>query len=163
MTVITVEERAERSWVGVSMTGETARWDRINAHVPGIDAALASAGGIPQSGPIYQYHRLRTAVEPMDITLSVPVPPCMEIGDDFETGTIPAGRYLIARPEDGPDALGRVHAQMWERAGAHGLEVAIDESSDGIHWHTRTEQFLTDPQTEPDRSKWAVEVTYSLK
>ncbi|MDN4479789.1 GyrI-like domain-containing protein [Demequina muriae] len=163
MTDFTVEERAARPWVGVSTTGELAHWGRVNAHVPTIYAALAEAGGIPLGGPIYQYRRLRTATEPMDLTVSVPVSACMEIGDGFETGEIPAGRYLVARPEGGPDILDRVHAEMWTWAGEHGLDLAIDERADGIHWHARTEQFLTDPESEPDRSKWAIEVTYLLR
>lgn len=162
MTIFTVEERAERLWVGVSMTAELAHWDRANANVPKIYAALAAAGGIAQGGPIYQYHRLQTAADPMDITVSVPVAASVDV-DGFEAGIIPAGRYLVARPDGGPDVLGRVHGEMWEWAGVQGLELAIDERSDGIHWHARTEQFLTDPQAEPDRSKWAVEVAYLLR
>ncbi|WP_136708566.1 GyrI-like domain-containing protein [Agromyces sp. H66] len=163
MTTFTVEQRPERPWVGVPMTAELAHWDRVNAHVPRIYGALAAAGGIPSGGPIYQYHRLRTAADPMDITVSVPVPTCIEIGDGFATGMIPAGRYLIARPEGGPDVLARIHQEMWEWAGVQGLDLAIDERADGIHWHARTEQFLTDPQTEADRRKWAVEVAYLLR
>ena len=163
MTTFAVEERAERSWVGVSMTAELAHWGRVNEYVPRIYAALAAAGGSPQGGPIYQYHRLQTAADPMDITVSVPVPARIEVGDGFETGTIPAGRYLVARPDGGPDTLGRVHGEMWQWADVQGLELATDERADGIHWHARTEQFLTDPQSEPDRSKWAVEVAYLLR
>ena len=163
MTIFTVEQRAERPWVGVSMTAELAHWDRVNAHVPQIFGALAVAGGIPQGGPIYQYRRLQTAADPMDITVSVPVAACTEIGDGFETGVLPAGRYLVACPDGGPDVLAQTHREMWEWAGVQGLDLAITEHTDGIHWHARTEQFLTDPQSEPDRSKWAVEVAYLLK
>ncbi|MFI6578150.1 GyrI-like domain-containing protein [Nocardiopsis sp. NPDC050513] len=163
MTAFTVEQRAERPWVGVSTTAGLADWDRVNAHVPQIYGALAAAGGIPRGGPIYQYRRLRTAADPMDITVCVPVPARMEIGDGFDTGVIPAGRYLIARPKGGPDVLAQTHRDMWEWAGVQGLELAIDERADGIHWHARTEQFLTDPRSEPDRSEWAVEVAYLLK
>ncbi|MCY9784307.1 GyrI-like domain-containing protein [Nocardiopsis sp. EMB25] len=162
MTAFTVEQRAERPWVGVSMTAELARWDLVNAHVPRIYGALAAAGGTARGGPIYQYHRLKTAADPMDVTVCVPVPARVEIGAGFDTGVIPAGRYLVARPEGGPDALARTHRDMWEWAQVQGLELAIDERADSIHWHARTEQFLTDPQTEPDRSKWAVEVAYLL-
>ncbi|WP_119695817.1 GyrI-like domain-containing protein [Microbacterium halotolerans] len=162
MTTFAVEQRAERPWVGVRMTGELAHWDRVNAHVPKLYAALAAAGGIPEGGPIYQYHRLKTAADPMDITVSVPVPACMEIGDGFETGIIPSGRYLVARPAGGPDVLGTVHGEMWQWAAVQGLELAVDERADGIHWRGRTEQFLTDPAMEPDRSKWAIEVAYLL-
>ncbi|MEU6188062.1 GyrI-like domain-containing protein [Nocardia sp. NPDC047038] len=163
MTEFTVEERAERPWVGVSTTGELAHWDRVNAHVPQVYAALAAVGGIPEGGPIYQYHRMQTVADPMDITVSVPVAACIEIGEGFETGVIPGGRYLVARPEGGPDALGRVHGEMWQWASVQGLDLAIEERADGIHWRARTEQFLTDPQSEPDRSKWAVEIAYLLK
>lgn len=163
MTDFTIEERAERPWVGVSTTGELAHWDRVNAHVPRIYAALAAAGGTPEGGPIYQYHRMRTVADPMDVTVSVPVAARIEIGAGFETGVIPAGRYLVARPEGGPDVLGQVHGEMWQWAGVQGLELAIEERADGIHWRARTEQFLTDPQAVPDRSKWAVEVAYLLR
>lgn len=163
MTDFTIEERAERLWVGVSTTGELAHWDRVNAHVPRVYAALAEAGGIPEGGPIYQYHRMQTVADPMDITVSVPVAAPIEIGDGFDTGTIPAGRYLVARPVGGPDVLGQVHGEMWQWADVQGLDLAIEERTDGIHWAARTEQFLTDPQTEPDRSRWAVEVAYLLR
>lgn len=163
MTTFVVEERAERPWVGVSMTADLAHWDRVNAHVPRIYGALATAGAVPRGGPIYQYRRLRTAADPMDITVSVPVPASMELGDGFETGVIPAGRYLVARPQGGPDVLEQTHRDMWEWAGVQGLDLAVDERADGIHWHARTEQFLTDPQTEPDRGKWEVEVAYLLR
>ncbi|WP_291379098.1 GyrI-like domain-containing protein [Demequina sp.] len=163
MTEFTVEQRPERPWVGVKMTAELAHWDRLNAHVPRIYSALAAAGGVPLGGPIYQYHRLKTAQDPMEITVSVPVAACMEIGEGFDTGALPAGRYLVARPEGGPDVLATVHREMWEWAQVQGLVLAIDERSDGIHWQGRTEQFLTDPQSEPDRSKWATEVTYLLR
>lgn len=163
MTDFIIEERGERPWVGVSMTGELAHWDRVNAHVPQIYAALAAAGGVPEGGPIYQYHRMRTASDPMDITVSVPVSACMAIGEAFRTGTIPAGRYLVARPDGGPDVLGSVHGEMWRWAGMQGLELDVEERADGIHWRARTEQFLTDPRTEPDRRKWSVDVAYLLK
>jgi len=163
MSDFTIEERAARAWVGVSMTGDLAHWHRVNAQVPRVYAALASAGGAPQGGPIYQYHRMRTASDPMDLTVSVPVAACMDIGKDFETGLLPAGRYLVARPAGGPDVLEDVHARMQRWASLQGLELAIAERDDGIHWQGRTEQFLTDPASEPDRSRWAVEVAYLLR
>ena len=65
-----------------------------------IYAALAAAGGVPRGGPIYQYHRLRTAADPMDITVSVPVPASIEIGDGFAL----AARFgSEAHDEIGPD------------------------------------------------------------
>lgn len=163
MTELTVEQRPERPWVGVSLTAELAHWDRVNAHVPRIYGALAAAGGIAQGGPIYQYHRLKTAQDPMEITVSVPVVACLDIGEGFDTGVIPAGRYLVARPEGGPDVLAHVHREMWEWTQVQGVELAVEERSDGIYWQARTEQFLTDPESETDRSKWAIEVTYLLR
>lgn len=162
MTDFTIEERDERHWVGVSMTEELVHWDRVNAQVPRIYAAIAAAGLHPEGGPIYQYHRMQTVSDPMDLTVSVPMATATEI-DDLETGVIPAGRYLVARPEGGPDVLEEVHREMWRWASVQGWELAIEERADGIHWRARTEQFLTDPQTEPDRTRWAVEVAYLLR
>lgn len=163
MTDFTVEARDERPWVGVSMTADLAHWGEVNAHVPRIYAALAAAGVVPGGGPIYQYHRMRTVDDPMDITVSVPVAEPIDLDAGLETGVIPAGRYVVARPEGGPDVLGRVHGEIWDWASLRGLELAIEERADGIHWRARTEQFLTDPETEPDRNKWAIEVAYLLR
>lgn len=162
MTDFTVEQRPGQPWVGVSMTAELARWGEANAHVPRIYAALAAADAIPAGGPIYQYHRLQTAQDPMDITVSVPVLDPVQL-QGFDSGTIPGGQYLVARPEGGPDTLERLHAQMWRWAEVQGLDLAVDQRADGIHWDVRTEQFLTDPETEPDPSKWEVEVAYLIR
>lgn len=162
MTDFTVEERPEQPWIGVAMTAELARWGEANAHVPQIYAALAADDALPAGGPIYQYHRLQTAIDPMDITVSVPVHARAEV-DGFDSGSLPAGRYLVARPDGGPDTLGRVHEEMWQWADLQGLDLAIEERADGIHWTARTEQFLTDPATEPDPSRWEVEVAYLLR
>ncbi|GEK79213.1 GyrI-like domain-containing protein [Agrococcus baldri] len=163
MVEFAVETWAGRPWVGVTMRAELARWAEANAHVPRIYAALAADGTAPLGGPIYQYHRLQRAEDPMDITVSVPVAHERDLGAGFATGTLPAGRYLVARPEGGPDALADIHRQLWDWAAVQGLELAIDERGDGIHWAARTEQFLTDPQAEPDRSRWEVEVAYLLR
>lgn len=163
MLELAVEQWAARPWVGVTMRAELARWGEANAHVPTIYAALAERGTVPLGGPIYHYHRLQRATDPMDITVSVPVAEETDLSGGFATGTLPAGQYLVARPQGGPDALDQVHREMWAWADVQGLELAIDERSDGIHWEARTEQFLTDPQSEPDRSRWEVEVAYLLR
>ena len=163
MTNCTVEQREARHWIGVSMTGELAQWDRVNAQVPRIYGALAAAGIAPLGGPIYQYRRMLTADEPMDLVVSVPVAPGAAIGEGFDSGVLPGGRYVVGRPSGGPDALASTHGDMWRWAELNGLELAIEERSDGIHWAARTEQFLTDPDAEPDRSKWLVEVAYLLR
>ncbi|MDO8145308.1 MULTISPECIES: GyrI-like domain-containing protein [unclassified Isoptericola] len=163
MTTCTIEQWSERHWVGIPVTAELSRWDRVNALVPQVFAALAAAGHEPLGGPIYQYHRLRTVADPMDVTVSVPVAAPVQLGTGFDTGTLPAGRYLVARPHGGPDALAQTHRDMGDWAGQQGLELAVDEEADSIRWHVRTEQFLTDPQTEPDRSRWTVEVAYLLR
>ncbi|WP_191563189.1 GyrI-like domain-containing protein [Janibacter melonis] len=162
MTAMVIEERAEQAWVGMHTTADLAHWDRVNAHVPRIYAALAGADQPPLGGPIYRYRRMQTAADPMDVTVSVPVAQRVEL-DGFASGVLPAGRYLVARPEGGPDALTHIHGEMWRWAEAQGLELAVEERPDGIHWAVRTEQFLTDPETQPDRSCWVVEVAYLLR
>lgn len=162
MTECTIEERPEQPWVGATMTADLARWDAVNAHVPRIYGALAAEGAQPLGGPIYQYHRMQTAADPMDVTVSVPVSTRLRI-PGLETGALPAGRYLVARPLGGPDSLAVAHRDLWAWAEVQGLELAIDERPDGIHWAARTEQFLTDPESEPDRSRWAIEVAYLLR
>lgn len=75
----------------------------------------------------------------------------------------PTRRYLGSNPIGGPDVLADVHAEMWEWVQQQNLALDIDERSDGIHWTARTEQFHTDPNLEPDRGKWSVEVGYLLR
>lgn len=163
MTTFSVEEWSERPWVGVRMTAALPEWGRVNAQVPRVYAALAAAGGVPLGGPIYRYHRIRTPEEPMDLTVSVPVAACIALGDGFESGVLPAGRYAVARPDAGPDAVRSVHDELAAWLREHGLTPDAEEREDGVHWAARTEQYLTDPQVEPDRTKWEVEVAYLLR
>lgn len=163
MTVMTVEQWDARPWVGMPVTAELAHWDEVNALVPTIYGALAGAGGTPTGGPIFQYRRMTTADEPMDLTVAVPVSAPVDAGAGLESGQLPAGRYLVARPAGGPDILAAVHGEMWQWADEEGLDLAIEHREDGIHWEARTEQFLTDPRAEPDRRAWSVEVAYLLR
>jgi hypothetical protein len=92
----------------------------------------------------------------MAVTIAVPaIAPVI-------AGTLPAGRYLVQRHR-GPLVDFRGAEAMLDRwAAQHGPAAAREPVHPDTIWRGRVERFLTSPATEPDPSKWAIEVAYLL-
>lgn len=123
MTAMVIEERAEQAWVGMHTTADLAHWDRVNAHVPRIYAALAGADEPPLGGPIYRYRRMQTSADPMDVTVSVPVAQRVEL-DGFASGVLPA---MLDRAPSCRGFVGRLNVSTSQRErSAWGSEPGYD-------------------------------------
>jgi effector-binding domain-containing protein len=76
--------------------------------------------------------------------------------------TLPGGRYVTACHVGPFDGLIASHEalQRWARE----QEVVWDSwtTERGEAWRSRVEHYVTDPATEPDPSKWEVELAYLM-
>ena len=70
------------------------------------------------------------------------------------TATLPAGQYLTALHEGGPDGLAAVTDEL--------LAHAVRFDCEGDRWGARLETYFTDPAVEPDPAKWTTEVAIRL-
>jgi DNA gyrase inhibitor GyrI len=69
-------------------------------------------------------------------------------------GTLPAGRYATLRHVGHPSSLMAATAGLRDWVAAKGLKWDMAPSASGERWGARLEIYLTDPETEPDMTRW---------
>ncbi|HEX6682072.1 MAG TPA: GyrI-like domain-containing protein [Candidatus Limnocylindrales bacterium] len=110
---------------------------------------------VADAGPFF----LRLVVIDMDGDMEIEVgavTPEPRDGDDrVSAGVLPAGRYATLTYRDHALRANRALLE-WAKAG----EVALDRWNDpaGDRFACRYEAYLTDPRTEPRKTKWEVEL-----
>jgi effector-binding domain-containing protein len=77
-------------------------------------------------------------------------------------GVLPSGRYVSLRRTGHPDQLVTEVAGLLDWADRRGLKWDVKSEPDGEHWGARFEVYHTDPATEPDASKWDIELLFGL-
>ena len=77
-------------------------------------------------------------------------------------GVLPSGRYGSLRRTGHPDQLVTEVAGLLDWADRRGLKWDMKSEPDGEHWGARFEVYHTDPATEPDASKWDIELLFRL-
>jgi effector-binding domain-containing protein len=77
-------------------------------------------------------------------------------------GVLPAGRYVSLRRTGHPDQLVTDVTGIMDWADRRGLKWDMKSAADGEHWGARFEVYHTDPATEPDASKWDIELLFRL-
>lgn len=158
---IAVQQRAAVHYVGRRLSARLAEFgtpDGPNETIPKLYQWLAEQRLTPVAGPLYIYHRIGDPGEPVDMTVAVPLAQPVAPGAGLIQGTLPAGRYLVGRHVGHPDQLTNSEREMLEWAREHQITPAVENRADEEIWAARAEHFLTDPQLEPDATKWVVEL-----
>jgi effector-binding domain-containing protein len=95
----------------------------------------------------------------MDISFCVPVRKALSDDGDIKAGTLPAGRYASLIYSGGGISANRALIE-WVRA--NGMDFDRWDTEQGDNFRGRYETYLTDPKTEPRKSKWKIEVAIKL-
>ena len=77
-------------------------------------------------------------------------------------GVLPAGRYATLRHVGDPSTVIAATAGLRDWAATKGLKWDMVPSASGERWGARLEIYLTDPETEPDMTKWVTELAFRL-
>ena len=77
-------------------------------------------------------------------------------------GTLPAGRYAVARHHGHPDELIGATTALLAWADEQGLTWDAHDEPDGTAWGCRMEVFLTNPMEQPDMSQWDTDLVFKL-
>lgn len=112
----------------------------------------------PAGPPFLRYHVIDMAGE-MDIEVGFPVVTALPEDERVKAGALPAGRYanLIYT---GHGLTGNKALLGW--ANANGLVLDRWDDQKGDVFCSRTETYLTDPDREPRKTKWEIEVAIKL-
>jgi effector-binding domain-containing protein len=118
--------------------------------------------GIPPAGaPLIRYHTINMP-SALDIEIGVPVATAISSNGRVAAGVLPGGSYAAVLYTGPYDGLMQANAALLDWAAARGLTLDHWESPTGDAFGARFESYLTDPQQEPDSSKWQTEVAIRL-
>lgn len=160
-----VEMRAEQPYVAIRARVTMAEMGPTLPPLWGeVFGWLAQRGIAPAGAPFWNY-RVIDMENQLEIDVAVPVAAAVAGDGRVVAGTLPAGRYVTMSyfgPYEG-DGLMRATGDLLAWADAHGLiwdKWPVGSSGEG--WKARVEHYITDPQTEPDSSKWETALAFKL-
>lgn len=159
ITAPVLGDRAEVSYVGIRTQVPMKEMENTIPQLLGeVFAWLEERGVAPAGAPFMRLHVIDMASD-MDIELCVPVATSLTGDDRVRSGTVPEGRYAsLVYTGDGIEANGA----LIDWATENGIEWDRWDDEKGDAFRSRIETFLTDPDEEPDRSKWETEVAIKV-
>ena len=123
----------------------------FSTHFPTIYGKVAGGGGKIQGMPHGIYYQWDEVTGMTDLAAAIPVAAKMDL-EGYETIEVPAGKTLLIDYYGPYEGGAAPHAAMEEYLKANGLEAAMV-----------LEEYVTDPTSEPDTSKWLTKIYYTLK
>jgi effector-binding domain-containing protein len=157
-----VEQRAEKHYAGIRTQVPMKQLSKAIPELTDEVLAWLAQHGIEPAGPsIVRYHVIDMADKmemEMGMIVDKPVP-----GDDrVKAGMLPAGRYaslIFTGVRNGYEGNKRLIGWAQEQ----GLEWDRWDDPNGDAFASRYEALLTNPDQQPDMSKWETEVAIKVK
>jgi effector-binding domain-containing protein len=154
-----IDTRPKQNYMGIrtitpfkGMSREIGKLsDRMNAWVDEHNVK-------PAGPPFLRYHVIDMRGF-MDIEFCFPVRRALPDNGDVKAGVLPAGRYASLVFSGGGVSGNRALIE-WVRA--EGLDFDRWDTEQGDNFRGRYETYLTDPDVEPRKSKWEIEVAIKL-
>lgn len=159
-----IEIRDEIRTVGITRSVTMDQIAEVADSIPGVEGWLAEQGAAPAGPPFFRYHVLDMAGQSL-VEAGFPVPADTQLatdGGEVALGTIPAGRYAVVVHRCRPDELYQATADLLTWAESEGLAWDAWETPEGHAWRGRLENYFTDPEEEPDLSRWETELAFRL-
>ena len=153
--------RAEQPYVAIRAKvtmGEIAAFARRFGEVFGW---LDRHGLAPAGPPFFKYNVIDMARE-LEMEAGVPVATAADGDDEMVAGVLPAGRYATLTHVGHPSELMAATKALLDWAAEQGLTWDVTPSEDGDRWACRLENYLTDPDQEPDMNKWVTQLAFKL-
>ena len=149
---IAFQESPERNFMAKRSVVQLDQMQAFYAkHLPRIASAVAKAKVEMQGMPCGLYYTFDEAAGQTDMAAAIPVTSTFQ-GRDMEVITIPAGKVLVLDYYGSYEQLDKPH-------------LAFDAYLDHFGLTAKPpaiEEYVTDPSTEPDPSKWLTRITYLL-
>lgn len=156
-----IENRAEQPYVAIEarvpMSGLAAIADRIGE----VFGWLGARGLAPAGAPFFKYDEIDMERE-LHVEVGVPVGAAVEGDERVISGVLPAGRYVTMLYVGAPNELEQATETLMEWAAKEGLRWDMAPGEQGDVWGSRLEIYLTDPNEQPDMSKWVTQLAFRL-
>lgn len=156
-----VAERAPQPYVSIPRTVTMATIASAADEIPGLIGWLASRGTSPAGPPFVRYNVIDMERE-LQIEAGVPVAAPVPAEGRVQARELPGGRYAVATHTGPFDELVGAVRDLLGWAAAQGLTWDKQDSPEGERWGCRLEIYHTNPQEQPDMSKWETELAFRL-
>lgn len=156
-----ITERAQQPYVAIRAKVPMQGLDALGQRLGEVFGWLA-AKDVPPAGPPFFKYNVIDMERQLEVDAGVPVAATAAGDDQVVSAVIPAGRYVTLTHVGHPDELAAVTGELLDWAQARDLKWDMFETSDGERWGSRLEIYLTDPNEEPDMSKWRTQIAFRL-
>src|SRR6266540_1746697 len=156
-----IQERADQPYLAIplTVTMEGGFGEEVEGGFSELFGWLEEHGVAPVGAPFIRFLVIDMEGE-LEIELAVPVAEGVSGEGRFRADVLPGGRYVTLLHVGPYDDLVASNAALQEWAEEQGIVWDSWDTDLGSAWRGRVEHYLSDPSTEPDPSKWEVEVAY---
>ncbi len=143
-----------KTFVGVRKTiGVDAIETFYQENLPKIFGKVTKAEGEANGQPCGFFYDYNETTQLTDMAAVIPVKQKVDIGKEFSTIEIPAQKALLINYYGDYHGTGKAHEAMEAYIKANNLKGKMPA----------IEEYVTDPTTEPDQSKWLTKIYYFLE
>lgn len=154
-----IDKRPKQVYMGIRTIAPFKGMSKVISGIAEDLNAWVNENNIKTSGlPFLRYHVIDMRGS-MDISFCVPVRKALPDDGQVKADFIPAGRYASLVYSGGGISGNRALIE-WVRA--KGLDFDRWDTEQGDNFRGRYETYLTDPNVEPRKSKWKIEVAIKL-
>lgn len=118
--------------------------------------------GIPPAGPPFFRYNLINMEARLSVEVGVPIDEPLLGDEHVRGGLLPAGEYVTTVHVGAPDTIVGAVRDLLQWGHDAGLQWDMSETESGERWGCRLEWYFTDPQLEPDTTKWQTELAFRL-
>jgi effector-binding domain-containing protein len=161
MAAAEIVTRAEQPYLAVRAKVTMAGLGEFAARLGEVAGWLGARGLAPAGAPFFRYNVI-DMMRDLEVEAGFPVAAATEGGGEIVAGVLPAGRYAALTHTGHPSELADATGELLEWAAARGLEWDMTQTSQGDRWGCRLETYLTNPDEEPDMSKWVTQLAFRL-
>jgi effector-binding domain-containing protein len=156
-----IETRAEQPYVAIRAKVTMGEIEAFARRFGEVFGWLDRHGLAPAGPPFFKYNVIDMARE-LEMEAGVPVATAISGDDQMVAGVLPVGRYATLTHVGHPGELMAATKALLDWATEQGLTWDVTPSEDGDRWACRLENYLTDPDQEPDMSKWVTQLAFKL-
>lgn len=156
-----IVHRTQQPYVGIHQSVTMDRLAEVADRIPEVLGWLEARGIGPAGPPFFRYNVIDMEAD-LSVEVGVPVAEPPPGDDHVQGGVLPAGRYVTAIHVGPPNTLVGAVRTILQWGSERELRWDMTQTSSGEHWACRIESYLTNPQVEPDPTKWSTELAFRL-
>jgi effector-binding domain-containing protein len=158
----TIIDRAAQPYVAITSSVPMGKLGSDLPPLVGEVFGWLGARDIAPAGDVFWKYNLIDMEGELEVEVGVTVATEVAGDDRVHGGVLPAGRYATLHHVGHPDELIDATAALLKWADSEGLSWDVSDTPAGERWAARLEFYQTDPNEEPDMTKWETDLVFKL-